>query len=103
MVPTSLVSERYSAYQPSFTRRYSLLKKKEGNWGRNVSRNCFLDGYRGRARQLLGTSRNYDHDGNGKKAISLINEQNNNSARVSRFFVHFFAVPAQLQHEIAKF
>ena len=27
-------------------------------------------------------------------------EQNNNSARASRFFVHFFAVTAQLQHEM---
>ena len=31
------------------------------------------------------------------------NEQNNNSARASRFFVHFFAVPAQLRREMTKF
>ena len=31
------------------------------------------------------------------------NEQNNNSAHVSRFFVHFFAVPAQLRREMTKF
>ena len=30
-------------------------------------------------------------------------EQNNNSARASRFFVHFFAVPAQLRREMDKF
>ena len=28
------------------------------------------------------------------------NEQNNNSARASRFFVHFFAVPAQQRCEM---
>ena len=28
------------------------------------------------------------------------NEQNNNSARASRFFVHFFAVPAQQRREM---
>ena len=31
------------------------------------------------------------------------NEQNNNSARASRIFVHFFAVPVQLRHEMTKF
>ena len=31
------------------------------------------------------------------------NERNNNSARASRFFVHFFAVPAQLRREMTKF
>ena len=31
------------------------------------------------------------------------NEQNNNSALASRFFVYFFAVPAQLRREMAKF
>ena len=30
------------------------------------------------------------------------NEQNNNSASASRFFVHFFAVPAQ-RREMTKF
>ena len=30
------------------------------------------------------------------------NEQNNNSTRASRFFVHFFAVPPQLR-EMTKF
>ena len=29
------------------------------------------------------------------------NERNNNSARASRFFAHFFAVPAQQRREIA--
>ena len=29
--------------------------------------------------------------------------QNNSSARVSRFFVHFFAVPARLRREMTKF
>ena len=31
-----------------------------------------------------------------------LNEQNNNSARASRFSVHFFAVPAQ-RREMTKF
>ena len=43
-----------------------------------------------------------DGDGNeeGKKAIGL-DWLNNNCARASRFFVHFFAVVAQLQRESA--
>ena len=41
-------------------------------------------------------------DGNeeGKKAIGL-DWLNNNCARASRFFVHFFAVVTQLQRESA--
>ena len=31
------------------------------------------------------------------------NEKNNNSARASRFFVHFFAVPTQLRREMTEF
>ena len=31
------------------------------------------------------------------------NEQNNNSARASRFFIHFLAVPVQLRREMTKF
>ena len=38
----------------------------------------------------------------GKKAIGL-DWQNNNSARASRFFVHFFAVAARLRRENAYF
>ena len=46
-------------------------------------------------KQALGSD-----DGDGKKkAIGL--EQNNNFARASRFFVHFFAVAPRLQHESA--
>ena len=54
--------------------------------------------------QTIGTLRNYDGDGkeNVKKAIGLISKKNNN-ARASRFFVHFFAVPAQLRREMTKF
>ena len=45
---------------------------------------------------------NDDVDGNenGKKAIGL-DWQNNNFARASRFFVHFFAVSARLRRETA--
>ena len=31
--------------------------------------------------------------------INRFDKQNNNFARASRFFVHFFAVTARLQHE----
>ena len=46
--------------------------------------------------------RNDDDDGNenGKKELGL-DKQNNNFARVSRFFVHFSAVVARLQRETA--
>ena len=48
------------------------------------------------------TMSNDDGDGNenGKKAKGL-DWQNNNFARVARFFVHFFAVAALLQRESA--
>ena len=54
--------------------------------------------------QLLGVLQNHDDDGKGnfKKAIGLMSK-NNNSARASRHFVHFFAVPAQLRREMTKF
>ena len=50
----------------------------------------------------LGSLRNDDGEGNenGKKAIGL-DWQNNNFARASRFFVHFFVVAARLQRESA--
>ena len=52
----------------------------------------------------VGTLRNYDSDGNEnvKRAIGLMSKKNN-STRASRFFVHFFAVPAQLRCELNKF
>ena len=50
----------------------------------------------------IETMSNDDGDGNenGKKAKGL-DWQNNNFARASRFFVHFFAVTARLQRESA--
>ena len=57
----------------------------------------------------VNREKNYDgDDGDGdgnenvKKATGF-NEQNNNSARASRFFVYSFPVPAQLRREITKF
>ena len=49
-----------------------------------------------------GSLSNDDGDGNenGKKAIGL-DRQNNNFARASRVFLHFFAVAARLQRESA--
>ena len=38
-----------------------------------------------------------------RQKSNRFNEQNNNSARASRFLLHFFAVPAQLRREMAKF
>ena len=51
---------------------------------------------------MLGSLSNDDGDvnENGKKAIGL-DKQNNNFARASRFFVHFFAVTVRLQRENA--
>ena len=44
-----------------------------------------------------------ESDGNEKRQKSTrFNEQNNNFARASRFFVHFFAVTARLQRENAQ-
>ena len=50
----------------------------------------------------IGSLTNNDSDGNenGKKAIGL-DWQNDNFARASRFFVHFFAVAARLHRENA--
>ena len=39
----------------------------------------------------------------GTSKNNRFNEQNNNSARASRFFVHFFAFTAQLRREMPKF
>ena len=52
---------------------------------------------RGVIREL---KRDDDDDGNenGKKALGL-DWQNNNFARASRFFVHFFTVTARLRRE----
>ena len=52
--------------------------------------------------EMVKSLTNDDGDGNenGKKAIGL-DRQNNNFARASRFFVHFFAVVARLQRESA--
>ena len=43
---------------------------------------------------------NGDVNENSKKAIGL-DRQNNNFARASRFFVHFFAVTARLRRQNA--
>ena len=39
----------------------------------------------------------------GTSKNNRFNEQNNNSARASRFFVHFFAFIARLRREMTKF
>ena len=54
----------------------------------------------------LGSLNNDDGDGNGnengRNAVGL-DSQNNNFARSSRFFVHFFAVVERLQLETSYF
>ena len=64
-------------------------------WRNNVGSVCT-------ALPTLGSLRNDYDDGNekSKKAIGL-DKQNNNFARALRFFVHFSAVVARLQHETA--
>ena len=44
----------------------------------------------------------WGRQGERRKSYSF-NEQNNASARTSSFFVHFFAVPAQLRSEMTTF
>ena len=55
---------------------------------------------------ILGGRLSNDDGGGGKekdkKAIAL-DWQNKNFARASRFFVHFFAVVAQLRRETSQF
>ena len=57
---------------------------------------------RRRRRRKIGRLRNDDDDSNenGTKEIGL-DKENNNFARATRFFVHFFAVIARLQRETA--
>ena len=53
-------------------------------------------------RRQIGRLRNDDDDSNenGTKEIGL-DKENNNFARATRFFVHFFAAIARLQRETA--
>ena len=57
---------------------------------------------RRRRRRQIGRLRNDDDDSNenGTKEIGL-DKENNNFARATRFFVHFFAAIARLQRETA--
>ena len=57
---------------------------------------------RHRRRRKIGCLRNDDDDSNenGTKEIGL-DKENNNFARATRFFVHFFAAIARLQRETA--
>ena len=54
---------------------------------------------------IIGTLRNYDGDDNENVTIGLISKTTtlHNSARASRFFVHFFVIPAQVRREMANF
>ena len=56
---------------------------------------------RRRRRRKIGRLRNDDDSNeNGTKEIGL-DKENNNFARATRFFVHFFAAIARLQRETA--
>ena len=72
-----------------------VVKRKPDSWDVHAwlsqSKDC-------RIRSL----RNDDDNENGKKAISL-DKQNNNFARATRFFVHFFVIVVVLQSETAYF
>ena len=53
----------------------------------------------------IGTLRNHDDDDDGNGNLTSKNNrfnEQNNSARASRFFVHFFAFTAQLRSEMTK-
>ena len=50
---------------------------------------------------MLGTTRSNDADGNENVKKERFNRQNNNFARASDFFVHFFSVFARLRRENA--
>ena len=58
---------------------------------------------------ILGTLRNNDGNGNGngkkqrQKDIGLVSKTKTLHVHRSRFFVHFFAVPARLRREMTKF
>ena len=51
----------------------------------------------------LGTLRTTTGRQGERQTSNRFNKQNNNSTRASRFFVHFFAVLAQLRREMTKF
>ena len=59
---------------------------------------------RRRRRRKIGRLRNDDDDSNenGTKEIGL-DKENNNFARATRFFVHFFVIVVVLQSETAYF
>ena len=89
---------------------YSLLLSKWAPWNnrekkRKDAKSILQRRFQGKrryriVRSVLGGLCNDDDDGNKncKKAIGF-DKQNNNSARASRFFVHFPAVVARLQRE----
>ena len=73
------------------------FRNERGTGAEKMSRSCSWDRSWGRALQLLGTLRSNDADGKQerqkkqKQTNNRFYKQNNNFARASRFFVHFFA------------
>ena len=74
------------------------FRNERGTGAEKMSRSCSWDRSWGRALQLLGTLRSNDADGKqerqkkkNKQTNNRFYKQNNNFARASRFFVHFFA------------
>ena len=100
LLATTLVSDQLdlwaALWNPVWTMTSSELKRNNF-----FSRKAYFST---RHQQLSGRLNNDDGDGNenGKKAMSL-DWQNKTCARVSRFFVHFFAVVAWQQRETAYF
>ena len=77
---------------------------EEGTWSGGVHLFNLID-KQSHERDISRTESlsNDDGDGNenGKKSNRLLDWQNNNIVRASRFLVHFFAVAARLQRESA--
>ena len=77
----------------------------------SLSSLCRLETYLSTSSALCGVCLGYNRDLTKPRRRrqrecqkkNRFNEQNNNSARASRFFVHFFAFTAQLRREMTKF
>ena len=73
-----------------------------GNFEAENSLNLAVKAGVGQHSPVIGTLRSNDADGNENvKKTNWFDKQNNNFARASRFFVHFFPVFARLRRENA--
>ena len=87
-----LMAEFIHVNNPDCFIAYSDPKLPPSKWKvSSISKGCFV---------VRVSKDDGDGNENGKKATGLSLE-NNNFARASRFFVHFFAVTARIQRESA--